>query len=506
VGNCRKTGLLFTRRNEIFQDICASKKDLMKKIFTLYLIILSANAMAQSGITWSMGMNIAANTYSNNHPRIALDGSGNPLVIWWRMSDESVFLSRWNGSAFTMPMKLNGTMTVAGGSWMGPQIASKGDTVYVVMKETPEADTSSHIYIIRSFDGGMSFSMPVQIDNIADSISRFPTVAVDDSGNPVVAFMKIDPNFSRARWVVSRSYDYGMTFTPDVLASGWSGGDVCDCCPGNIQVSGNNVLMLYRDNKVNIRDSWVGLSTDGGLTFTQGWNLDGNNWYLPACPSSGPDGVIIGDTLYSVFMNGASGVYRTYKSASSISSMAVQPAQLLTGMIMNLNYQNYPRIASYGSAVAIVWKQAVSSADQLPILFTNDIANGFPAAYDTVDLARITNTDVAVGDGKVFVVWQDDSSATVKYRMGTFTPVSTSVSELGQNIISVYPNPANSSLTVQCRDKINSITVMNILGDVVKEAVQNSVKVDVGELPAGVYFLEVKTGATILNRRFVKSN
>src|SRR5437773_2094840 len=111
------------------------------KISVLVSVILLLTISAQSQITWNMGMNMASSSYSNMHPRIVVDGSGNPLVIWGRMSDESVYFSRWNSSAFTTPVKLNPSwLTVATASWMGPDIASHGDTVYVVMKQTPEAD------------------------------------------------------------------------------------------------------------------------------------------------------------------------------------------------------------------------------------------------------------------------------------------------------------------------------------------------------------------------------
>src|SRR4051812_36554908 len=111
----------------------------MKRTFTL-LMMVSLYASGQSQITWTTGNNISTSTYSNMHPRIALDGAGNPLVIWGRMSDESVYLSRWTGSSFTTPMKINpGWLRIATGSWMGPQITTHGDTVYIVMKRTPEA-------------------------------------------------------------------------------------------------------------------------------------------------------------------------------------------------------------------------------------------------------------------------------------------------------------------------------------------------------------------------------
>jgi hypothetical protein len=482
----------------------------MNRIFTLIALLFTLNSYSQSQITWMASSNVASSTYDNNHPRIVLDGSGNPLLVWGRMSDGSAFFSRWTGSAFSTPVKLNPSwMTVANGSWMGPQIAAYGDTMYVVMKRTPEASDTNHVYLVRSFDGGMTFSAPTRVDYIADSISRFPTLTTDAIGNPIVAFMKFNPSFLNARWVVAKSTDYGNSFSADVMASGWSNGDVCDCCPGVIQCSGNTVTMLYRDNLSDIRDSWTGLSTDGGTSFNDGWNIDGNNWFVPACPASGPDGEIAGDSLYAVYMNGASGTFRVYRSVSSISGGNRESDQLITGNIANLNEQNYPRMSRFGSAFGIVWKQVVNSSDQLPILFTNNISNGYPANYDTVDLANITNADIAVGNGTVVVIWEDNGSGTVKYRMGTYTPSTTNIHELTDNSFSVYPNPAQNILTLQTKGRLESgkIRIMNSLGVTEFEktvSINGSAELDISALESGFYFLEFLGQSRCSVMRFTK--
>jgi hypothetical protein len=72
---------------------------------------------------------------------------------------------------------------------------------------------------------------------------------------------------------------------------------------------GNTVVMPYRDNDNNIRDTWVGVSNDGGASFTSGMDVDQQDWLIMACPSSGPDAFIIGDNIYSTYMSGASGIY-----------------------------------------------------------------------------------------------------------------------------------------------------------------------------------------------------
>jgi hypothetical protein len=334
---------------------------------------------------------------------------------------------------------------------MGPDIAAHGDTIFVVFKQTPESSNSSHIWCIHSYNGGLSFSSPVQVDNIAINLSRFPTVTTDDSGNPIVGFMKFDASFGDPRWVVSRSNDYGKSFLPDALASGWSSSasEVCDCCPGAIASLDNNVVMLYRDNDNNVRDNWAGISNNLGNEFNEGINIDQQNWTIFACPSSGPDGVILGDTLYSTFMSGASGLARVYFNKSSISETTGSAGNLLTDSFYGLEQQNFPRIANSGNAMAISWKQVINGNSQLSVLFTKNIQIGFPSSYESIALSGVNNTDIVLTHDNAFVVWQDNTDGTVKFRSGTYSTSTSIQEEVLINDVTAYPNPSTKTWTIE---------------------------------------------------------
>lgn len=482
--------------------------NLSKHILIFVFLGIITSTYAQNNIIWNSGSDISTNTFSNNYPRMTLDGSGNPLVVWGRSSDQSVFFSRWTGTMFTQPVKLNPSwLTVASASWMGPDIASKGDTVYVVVKRTPENTNTNRLFIFTSFNGGVSFNTPVEFAFIADSLSRFPTVTIDESGNPIVAFMKFNASFGDSRWVVLKSTDYGNTFNVDIKVSGWgSSAEVCDCCPGAVTSSGNTCAMMYRDNNNDIRDSWAGISVDNASSFTSGFVLENSNWNINYCTSSGPDGVIIGDTLYAVFMNGASGSLRAYLSKSSVISGALSSVSNLTEPITGLSQQNYPRIATDGKAMAIVWKQIVSGGVQLPILFTNNLADSFPASYDTVALNNITNTDVAISNGNIYVVWQDDNSGTVKFRSGAY-PISTGIHEsTSSNTVSIFPNPFSNSTTLQFSGNLNNatLTIFNVFGKIVKQTMNISgqtFNLTRDNLPSGLYAIQLTEGGNVITNR-----
>ncbi len=67
----------------------------------------------------------------------------------------------------------------------------------------------------------------------------------------------------------------------------------------------------------------------------------------------------------------------------------------------------------------------------------------------------------------------------------------------------IYPNPATTSLTISSSNRINNVTITDLLGQIVSNGMYNSenVEVNVADLPPGVYL--VKINDTVV-RKFVK--
>ena len=466
----------------------AIQNQLSTAILVLFAALYSSDVYSQ--ITWDETIEVAPSSFGNNRPRIVADRAGHPLILWGKSTD--AMFTRWDGAAFTEPIKINPDgVTIASADWMGPEIAAHGDTVYVVYKQTPEHDESSHVWITRSFDGGVTFDPPVQVENTGTDKSRFPTVTTDDEGHPIVAFMRFNVSFLDARWVVTRSFDFGETFTPDVLASGWSSpdSDVCDCCPGTIQSSGDHVAVLYRDNNENLRDSWAGISDDGGLTFSKGVNVDQNGWIIHACPSTGPDGVIIGDTLYSTFMNAASGKALVYYNETPITDLTTPPSSPVPGSGQGLQ-QNFSRMASNGNAVALLWRHTANFMTGLALMFTEDIKNGFPASFDTLAYNFVSNGDVAITSTDVLVTWQDIGTSEIKFRKGIYaTSTSFEENHIGTSLL-LYPNPVSTLLYLN--KEATSIRITDIAGRPLLQG--KGINIDVSSLTPGIYFISTEKG------------
>ena len=69
----------------------------------------------------------------------------------------------------------------------------------------------------------------------------------------------------------------------------------------------------------------------------------------------------------------------------------------------------------------------------------------------------------------------------------------------------IFPNPASNFVTVQCSEMINSIQIMNNMGQVVRTVSVNSdvTHLDTSNLSAGVYFVKVITDKTAFSNKLI---
>lgn len=429
----------------------------MKKILLAVTLLYGGILYGQNGIIWYDAIAVADKTYGNIHPRIVLDQQGKPLVLWADANGRA-FIAKWNGKGFAPPMQINTPgKYVFAESWAGPEITNHGDTIYIVYKELPE--DKSHIYIKHSYDGGKNFSIESEVDENPEYISRFPSVAIDPYGHPLVAYMKLNKSYTSPRYVVARSTDMGESFSGEATVKIYSGGQVSDCCPATVIESGNASAILYRDDLNGVRNIWAGMSANAGISFNRGVQIDTTNWMTRECPAQPPHGIIVSDTLYSVFSSGSGDSALIYLGKLSVSSFAASSAPV-TGHIPGANSQNMPRIANSGNAAGLIWQQPAAGGTQLCLLFTSDITTGFPAQYDKAAKGMMLgNADLALGSGHLYLVWQDDSSGNVMCRVGSYNETIANQMLAGTTTISLKTSKSGKYFTVPLTDMVSCLMV-----------------------------------------------
>lgn len=478
----------------------------MKTHTLLLTCLISQTCLSQYTLQWSDTSLVNSNQdFGNTRPKITVVDDDIPIVMWGRSNNKEVYVSRHSGGTFGSPLKVtpNGMNTFVQ-SWAGPDMASSGDTVFVVFKSQPEAQ--GYVYSVRSTDGGTTFGDTVRVAQ--QNWSRFPAISVRPGGHPVVTYMQFDSNFTEPHYVVCSSNNAGQSYSQPV--SGTSApGEACDCCPGHVVGTSAETILLFRNNDNNIRDIWATVSTDSGQSFSTEADIDNNSWLINACPSTGPDAVVVGDSLVAVWMSAASGFSRANIGVRDLATLSNGwNSEITPGSSTN---QNFPKIAGNRDTIGMIWQDYVLGTSS--ILFTWSVTGASGLVANIPDTVNVTptgfrsNPDVAYHNGVFHMTWQDNSADIVVYRTATIgLPDSTvSANTIYRGIrpkkLNVYPNPSNGFVWVEhnSEERIvpENVLLYNSTGKIVEAPVtefQTRLQVEVGHLPKGLYIIALSFG------------
>ncbi|MBL7985522.1 MAG: T9SS type A sorting domain-containing protein [Flavobacteriales bacterium] len=464
------------------------------RLTTLLLLCLPLLADTQS-LSWVAPVDVAPANAGSLRPRIVLNGDGAPVVLWGAMSPMANYVAVGNGSGFGPAIEVStpGCMPAVA-DWMGSSIAAAGNTVWVVMKATPEE--TRPVYVRRSDDGGTTWGDTLRVDPYDGLVSRFPSIDVVDPDAPVVQYMQFDSGYFGARQVVSHRMG-GAFMGPVQVSEPFAPGEVCDCCPNQVIAGDDHTLALYRNAGSNVRVIWGASSSDDGMSFQSGAEIDTTGWVLNACPSSGPDGYLAGDSLRYVWMSGANNGNKVYIGNALAADLSLGEQSFIhPGQAQGLQ-QNFPRIAGNGDTLGVVWQQTF--AGQSEILFSWSVSgvNGL-SQPDTVnvDLAGSQRTpDIAYANGSFHIVWSEVTGTKVRYRKATI-PSAVSINGPGAaDAVLAWPNPVADLLQVDSGHWLRA-TICDLQGRLVVTAPVNGGTIDVSALASGRYLchLDGRTG------------
>lgn len=471
----------------------------MKFLFVVAILAFVSHQGVCQSLQWSAPLEVpSGGTFGSTRPRITTC-NGVAVIIWSNEATKQVVSSRFSATGFSAPVLITPSGFEAfAADWTGPEVDAYHDTLFVSFTDnnTPPGPA----YVVRSINGGMTFGDTVRVPLDGNEVPRFASVKVMPGGNPMVAMMRFDSMFADPVNVVSTSLDGGATFQPYVPASNIIPGEPCDCCPVSIVANDDVAAVLYRNNDSNIRDSWASLSFDGAVSFTQSARVDSNNWMIMSCPSSGPDGYLFNDTLVTVFMNGGgAGGNKVFISSLDYSTFEVQPQRRIFETPTSTN-QNYPRIDGIGDTLGVVWKQQVGTFSEVMFAHSFHGPDGVGAMIDTLTFGMNGSQvypDVAVGGGKIHVVFEDLPTGKVFYMNAQLPQANTVVTSV-ENTSSIKVGTNANQLNVFSTKpfvSVNSVRVVNMLGVVQEHRFSNSYNttIDTTLFPPGIYSVIVNS-------------
>ena len=396
------------------------KKILSKIIFiTLSLPLLVSAQSLNFGNTFT----ISSGADGYGRPRIALTND-QPIIIWRKdSSPKTIRASKWDGTSFTTAYDI----TAAGvlpSSWDGPEIAAKGDTVYLVFAST--ATTQESIMLIRSFDGGNTFSDTIRVsENNPAHKYRMGNIKIDKDGHPIVSYMQYLLNFTEPKQMVNRSINYGDSFIGSIEGSFSAPGEPCDCCKSSLILDNNDIYLLFRNNINNERNSYISKSTDGGQTFNLVADLDDYDWNVNGCPATGPLGVVNGDSLLIVRRSGASGNDEIVYSNSNKLDLNYSYNRNIDPIAGKI--QDYPDLTINGDTIFIAWQD---NRNNIPDCFFSYSTNGTENLSlgniftDSLVFGAKLNPDLVFKNKNIHLVYNDNGSNSIKYVRGSFDNIS----------------------------------------------------------------------------------
>ncbi len=144
------------------------------------------------------------------------------------------------------------------------------------------------IYLVRSLDGGFTFTPPIQVNDRDLGDESLPSVRVTPAGTTFVAWIEHpiggDPNNVRLASALP-----GEAFGPSVKVNGDAIASSCECCIVDVAIiNEKEVYVAFMANLNYVRDLYLARSMDGGFTFADPVQLSEGHWYEPSCPTSGP--------------------------------------------------------------------------------------------------------------------------------------------------------------------------------------------------------------------------
>ena len=194
-----------------------------------------------SGVTWGSASSLSASGASAIGPQVAIDASGNAVIVWYRSNGTKTVVqeahSSNGGSTWSSPADLSDSAQHA----TGAQVAVVSGVAVAVWSRSNA--TKTVIQAKRSTDGGATWSASADLSDSAQHAVD-PQVAIDSSGNAIAVWERSN---ATNQIVQTARYTSSWSAVSDLSASAQ------DAYDPQLALTADGVAMAvwYRSNGTN---------------------------------------------------------------------------------------------------------------------------------------------------------------------------------------------------------------------------------------------------------------
>lgn len=367
----------------------------------------------------------------------------------------------------------------AGTSWFS-SLATSGSEVHLIWMD--DRDGNFEIYYNRSTDEGLTWGTDTRLTNDT-AHTQFPSISVSGS---VVHVIWQDSRDGNTEIYYKRSSDGGISWGLDTRLTNDTAGSMF----ASVSASGSVVNVLWEEYRDGNPEIYYKRSPDGGLSWSADTRLT-NNTLISFSPSVWASG----SEVHAVWYDNRDGNSEIYYKRSPDEGISWGADTRITN---SAGGSFHPSVSASGSNVHIGWWDERDGDTEVYYNVSNDA--GISWGADT----RLTNStddsahpSVAVSGQVVHVLWQDmrDGNWEIYYeRNPTGNPVGIADhSDNPAQQLSIYPNPASTEIQINFSLENTfayEIEILNTPGQTILKT-QNQNRIDISELPAGIYFLKL---------------
>ena len=454
------------------------KQGLLTLLSSLFLLIIPSLSFSQN-LIWSQPIEVASGVSASLRPRIALDIHDNPIVIFAQNANSNqLYKTKFNNNAFEPIVNL-ATASPYVSSAAGPEIAFADDIIYISFEDENEG-----VYILKSINGGTTFSDTVRVDNVYNK-AVLPNVNIKSDFNPLISFTRVNSSWTQINQVVSNSIDGGQTFLQDVSASVITPNQPCECCFSKVVSEGNTQVSIFRNNDNNVRNFYASVSNDGGQSFSDYLEIDLLDWNLNACPDAGPDAYLKNGKLFITYRSGSLGPNRVFVARIDLNSLSVDQVTPIDEALSSSMSQKHPDIAGDENNVGVVWMDNRSLLNDCFFSYSTD---GFDSwsnpiyISDSSLMVQFVEPDVAYRNNMFHFVYRNQNQNIILYRTAELQNTSSLIDD-------VFNLEINDS-KIQLSEHLN-YQLFDVSGKLLQNGFESTL--DISGLSKGLYFLKTPT-------------